>query len=164
MAHFDEPINSKQYVGPESLADLCFTTICNNLNIISNKGKRGYRTLAKGLLFPSEICDKLIEFAQKNNSTEIDDRFFNIFADIIATRLRKVKVSHSDITDTSVAIIAHHHVMHLSFNDCRNLTKHSIEYINNNSKNLQSLAFRTCPQVYPVDLTNCKLFKINIVL
>ncbi|KAK0181470.1 hypothetical protein PV327_003754 [Microctonus hyperodae] len=153
MAHFDVPFNYKQYVGPESLANLCFKTICNNLDIISIKNKRGYRTLIKGLVIPSEICDKLIEFAQKSDSNEIDDRFYFIFRDIFATRLRNVKISHSSITDDTVAIITNHQVMHLAFNDCSNLTKFSIECINNTSKNLQSLSLRGCPKIHPVDLT-----------
>ncbi|XP_074110359.1 protein zer-1 homolog isoform X1 [Cotesia typhae] len=154
MAHFESIFNSKQYVGPESLAELCFKTICNNLDIISTVDKRGYRTLICGLVLPSEICDKIIEFAQKCDSTaRIDDGFVNIFADTTATRLKNVKINHSNILDTSVAVLANHQLLHLSFNDCCDLTKSSIEFINNNSKHLQSLSFRSCPQIYPTDLT-----------
>lgn len=156
MAHLDMLFNSKQYVGPESLADLCFKTICDNLDIISIKGKRGNRSLIKGLVFPSEICDKLIEFAQRNDKIEADDGFFHMFEDVIATRLRRVRVHRSSITDTSVAIIAIHQVAHLAFSDCSLITKLGIEYINNHSKNLQSLAFRGCPRVTPVDLRSCE--------
>lgn len=154
MAHIDALFNSKQYVGPESLAELCFKKICNNLDIISIKGKHGQRSLIRGLVFPSEICDKIIEFAQKCDNIIVDDDFFLIFEDIIATRLRRVKVTNSKISDISVGIIANHHVTHLAFNDCEYLSKLSIEYINNNSKNLQSLSFRGCHNVNPVDLTS----------
>uniref|UniRef100_A0A0C9QA43 CG12084_1 protein n=1 Tax=Fopius arisanus TaxID=64838 RepID=A0A0C9QA43_9HYME len=153
MAHLDLIFSSKQYVGPESLADLCFRAICDNLDIISTRGRRGYRTLNKGLVFPSEICDKLVEFAQKNDKIEVDDRFFHIFQDVVATRLRRVSICHSAITDTSIAAITKHQVTHLAFEDCGLISKLGIEDINANAKNLQSLAFRGCPRLALVDLT-----------
>ncbi|XP_015126725.1 protein zer-1 homolog isoform X2 [Diachasma alloeum] len=147
MAHLDVIFSSKQYVGPESLADLCFRTICDNLDIISTTGRRGYRSLIKGLVFPSEICDKLIEFAQRNENIKVDDRFFHIFEDVVATRLRRVRVCHSGITDSSIAAITKHQVTHLAFEDCNLITRMGIEYVNGNSKNLTSLAFRGCSRV-----------------
>ncbi|XP_063982203.1 protein zer-1 homolog [Diachasmimorpha longicaudata] len=161
MAHLDVIFNSKQYVGPESLADLCFRTICDNLDIISSKDPRGYRNLIKGLVFPSEICDKLIEFAQKNDNIEGDDRFFHIFEDVVATRLRRVRVSHSNISDSSIAAITKHQVTHLAFEDCSLITRVGIEYVNRNSQNLQSLTFRRCPRATLRDLTKYLDFSTN---
>ncbi|XP_034938971.1 protein zer-1 homolog [Chelonus insularis] len=154
MANFDESFNVKHYLGPESLADLCFKTICNNLDIISYKNNNEYRVLAKGLVFPSEICDKMIEFAHKSDNVEVNDFFFYIFSDIFSTRLRNVKVSHSSITDISIKKITRHQPVHLAINDCGNLTRLSIEFINQGSKNLTSLSIRGCPNIHAHDLTN----------
>lgn len=148
MAYLDALFNQKQYLGPESLADLCFRLICTNPDIISSKDERGYRTLRKGLAFPSEICDKLIEFAQKNVTRDVDDYFLSIFKDA-ATRLKRVKIVNCTLSDESVLTITRQKVTELELSKCRNLTELSLEYINANSENLTSLAFRGTSVVVP---------------
>lgn len=148
MAYLDALFNQKQYLGSDSLADLCFRLICANLDIISFKDKNGYRTLRCGLAFPSEICDKIIEFAQKNGTCDVDDRFLSIFKSQ-GTRLKRVKIVNCSLTDESVLVIAKHKVTDLELTECSKLTDLSIEHINAHSENLTSLAFRGTSTVVP---------------
>ena len=159
MSHLDILCDSKQYAGLETLTNLCYKVICENLDIISTKGKRGHRTLRKGLAFPSEICDKIIEYAQHSEAIEENDCFFSIFKNVLVTKLKRVKINNCSLTDSSVLTIASHKVTELEFNNCSNLTELSIEHVNANSENLQSLAFRGCfSQLKPSKM----LFLLNV--
>lgn len=152
MAELDDLFHTDQYVGPERLTDLCFKLICENLDIISIKGRRGHRILRKGIIFPSEICDKIIEYAQHSEATEDDDCFFSIFKNLTATRLKHVKISNCSLTDVSVNTVVNHKLYELELTDCSNLTELCIEYINDNSENLHNLAFHGTSMVVPSSL------------
>ncbi|XP_033224674.1 protein zer-1 homolog [Belonocnema kinseyi] len=161
MSHLDILFDSKQYAGLETLTNLCYKVICENLDIISTKGKRGHRTLRKGLAFPSEICDKIIEYAQHSEAIEENDCFFSIFKNVLVTKLKRVKINNCSLTDSSVLTIASHKVTELEFNNCSNLTELSIEHVNANAENLQSLAFRGCfnqlkPNTDTLDVNYCE--------
>lgn len=151
MAELNDLFRTDQYVGPERLTDLCYKLICENLDIISVKGKNGHRIL-RHLTFPSEICDKLIEHAQQNGATKENDCFFSIFKNLVATRLKHVRIANCSLTDASVHTLASHKLHDLELSDCSNLTELSIEYINANSENLHSLAFHGKSTVIPSSL------------
>ncbi|XP_012530161.1 protein zer-1 homolog [Monomorium pharaonis] len=152
MAELDDLFLTDQYVGPERLTDLCYKLICENLDIISVKGKRGHRILRKGITFPSEICDKIIEYAQRSEATEDDDCFFSIFKNQTATRLKRVKISNCSLTDSSVQTLVNHKLHELELTDCSNVTSLCIEHINANSENLHSLAFHGASTIIPPNL------------
>lgn len=149
MAELDDLFHTDQYVGPERLTDLCFKLICENLDIISIKGKYGNRILQKGLTFPSEICDKIIEYAQHSEAIKDDDCFFSIFENLAATRLKHVKIANCSLTDSSFQTLVRHKLHDLELTDCNNLTQLCIEHINANSKNLYSLAFHGTTTIIP---------------
>ncbi|XP_018366887.1 PREDICTED: protein zer-1 homolog [Trachymyrmex cornetzi] len=153
MAELDDLFHTDQYVGPERLTDLCYKLICENLDIISTKGRRGHRILRKGITFPSEICDKIIEYAQRSEATEDDDCFFSIFKNLAATRLKHVKISNCSLTDTSVQTLVSHKLYDLELTDCSNVTEISIEHINANSENLHSLACYGTSMIIPSSLS-----------
>ncbi|KAL6258863.1 protein zer-1 homolog isoform X2 [Pogonomyrmex barbatus] len=152
MAELDDLFHTDQYVGPERLTDLCYKLICENLDIISVKGKRGHRILRKGITFPSEICDKIIEYAQRSEATEDDDCFFSIFKNLAATRLKHVRISNCSLTDTSVQTLVSHKLYDLELTDCSNVTELCIEHINANSENLHSLACHGTSMIIPSSL------------
>ncbi|CAL7944872.1 unnamed protein product [Xylocopa violacea] len=153
MADLDDLFHLDQYVGPESLAELCFQVICKNLDIISVKDKHGYRNLLKGVVFPSEICDKLIEYVLRNEPNEDHNSFFTIFKNVWITKLKRVKVVGSNMTDSSVQILTNHKLVKLELTDCPNITAQSIDYINANSENLHTLVFRGNSMIIPLTLT-----------
>lgn len=153
MADLDDLFHLNQYIGPESLAELCFQVICKNLDIISVKDKCEYRNLLKGVVFPSEICDKLIEYVLRNDINEDHDCFFTIFKNVWITKLKRVKVVGSNITDDSVQILANHKLVRLELTDCPNLTDRSIDYINANAENLHTLVCRGSSGIIPEKLT-----------
>ncbi|KAL0133150.1 hypothetical protein PUN28_000719 [Cardiocondyla obscurior] len=154
MAELDDLFHTDQYVGPERLTDLCYKLICENLDIISVKGKRGHRMLRKGITFPSEIGDKIIEYAQRSEATEDDDCFFSIFKNLAATRLKHVKISNCSLTDTSVQTLVSHKLYDLELTDCCNVTEFCIEHINANSENLHSLACHGTSMIIPSSFLN----------
>lgn len=149
MANFDKLFDTKQYIGPEPLTSLCYKLICDNLDIISTKGKLGQRTLHKGLVIPSEICDKIIEYAQRNDAIERDDTFFSIFKNLVVTRLKRVKIANCNLNDPSVLTLVRYKLTDLELIACNNLTDASIEYINEYSDNLQRLVLCGCSMIIP---------------
>lgn len=161
MAELDDLFHTDQYVGPERLTDLCYKLVCENLDIISIKGKRGHRMLRKGITFPSEICDKIIEYAQRSEATEDDDCFFSIFKNLVATRLKHVKISNCSLTDTSVQTLVNHKLYDLELTDCSNVTEFCIEHINANSENLHSLACHGTSMIVPSSLNACKKAQLS---
>lgn len=153
MADLDDLFHLDQYIGPESLAELCFQVICKNLDIISVKDKRGYRNLSKGLIFPSEICDKLIEYVLRNDPHKEHDCFITIFQNVSTTKLKRIKIVRSKITDYAVQIITNHKPVELELTDCPRLTERSIKYINANAENLQSLICHGTSVIIPEEIT-----------
>jgi len=156
MAELNDLFRTDQYVGPERLTDLCYKLICDNLDIISVKGKRGHRILRRGLTFPSEICDKIIEYAQQSGATKENDCFFSIFKNLTATRLKHVRIANCSLTDASIHTLVSHKLHGLELSDCNNLTEFSIEHINANSENLHSLAFHGKSTIIPLGLNTGK--------
>ncbi|XP_043505625.1 protein zer-1 homolog [Polistes fuscatus] len=152
MAELDDLYHSDQYLGPETLIDLCFKLICDNLDIISIKDKHGHRILRKGLTFPAEICHKFIEHMQRSKKGGSDDWFISIFKDTTATRLRRVKITNCNLTDASVQILMKHKLTDLELTNCCDLTELSIEHVNANSENLRSLVFHGVSIALPIRL------------
>ncbi|XP_014602206.1 PREDICTED: protein zer-1 homolog [Polistes canadensis] len=152
MAELDDLYHSDQYLGPETLIDLCFKLICDNLDIISIKDKHGHRILRKGLAFPAEICHKFIEHMQRSKKGGSDDWFINIFKDTTATRLKRVKITNCNLTDASVQILMKHKLTDLELTNCCDLTELSIEHVNANSENLRSLVFHGVSIALPIRL------------
>ncbi|XP_053995364.1 protein zer-1 homolog [Hylaeus anthracinus] len=146
MADIDDLFRLDKYVGSESLAELCFRVICKNLDIISDKEQwdkeNSLRNLLDGLVLPSEICDKLIEYVLRSDTIEFHDEFFHIFSNTSTTKLKRVKIVRSNLTNQSVQILALHKLVELELIDCPNVTEAAIEYINANAANLQSLVCR----------------------
>lgn len=163
MADLDDLFRLNQYVGPESLVELCFQVICKNLNIISSKENLS-RSLLKGLVLPCEICDKLIEHVLRSNSVELHDEFLNIFKDTSVTKLQRVKILRSNMTDCSAQILVSHKLVELELTDCSAVTEAIIEHINANAVNLQSLAFRGIQSsCVPMQLNSKNIFDFTFI-
>ncbi|XP_033331051.1 protein zer-1 homolog isoform X2 [Megalopta genalis] len=152
MADIDDFSRLDQYVESETLTELCYKVICKNLDIISVKSLEvineveNVRSLLKGLILPSEICDRLIEYALRSDTIKSHDEFFHIFQDTSVTKLKRIKVVRSNMSDKSAKILASHKLVELELIDCPYVTTQFIEYINDNAENLQSL---TCREVGP---------------
>ncbi|XP_076288194.1 protein zer-1 homolog isoform X2 [Lasioglossum baleicum] len=153
------------FVGSETLTELCFKVICKNLDIISVKEERkkedndtespnvisgkekwlkedSVRNLSKGLILPSEICDRLIEYVIRSQTINWHDEFFHIFRDMSRTKLKRVKIVRSNLTDRSTKYLTCHKLVELELIDCPLVEPYVIDYINANGENLQSLTLR----------------------
>ncbi|XP_066603108.1 protein zer-1 homolog [Prorops nasuta] len=144
-----ESAESAKSSNPESLRDLCFNLICQNLDTISEVDSSGHRTLKKGIVFPSEICEKIIEHAQRTKAANFNDSFFSIFKNAFTTKLKRIKIVDSSLTDQSIETLTSHQLTQLELVDCPKITEKSIEYINAKSENLQIMAFRGDTPILP---------------
>ncbi|XP_076643690.1 protein zer-1 homolog isoform X2 [Halictus rubicundus] len=181
MADIDDFSRLDQFVGSETLTELCFKVICKNLDIISVKEERKkedhasknldiisgkeegekeehyVRSLSKGLILPSEICDRLIEYVLRSNTITWHDEFFHIFRDTSRTKLKRVKIVRSNMTDRSIQILASHKLIELELIDCPLVTAYIIECINANAENLQSLTLRELSEFFIMSIQNSSL-------
>lgn len=166
MANPDDFFCVDLFVGSETLTELCFKVICKNLDIISVKEERKkeddapeipnaisgkdkwakedfVRSLSKGLILPSEICDRLIEYVIRSHTVRnCHDEFFHIFRDTSRTKLKRVKIVMSSLTDRSTKYLACHKPVELELIDCPLVGPYIIDYITANGENLQSLTLR----------------------
>lgn len=142
---------------PESLLDLCFNYIVNHLETICDKGpfSNDYK-LKDGIVFPVEICEKLLTVRQKG-VTLLDNNYINIFRDRLTTRLKRVKLRNTNLNDTGLKILLKHKLIELDISHCPVITTDSIHNINANCQNLQTLTIGDGMNIFPTTTYNTKL-------
>ncbi|XP_044731573.1 protein zer-1 homolog [Chrysoperla carnea] len=135
---------------PESLLETTIKCILNNLHTICDKKQTLYR-LKKGIVLPSEICDQLL--AQCQQLQKVDNKFLGIFYDRTCTRLKRVVLNHTDITDESLSILLQRHeLIELDLGNCPYITDDALNLIYSYGRSLKSLALRKdCPIVSMYD-------------
>lgn len=133
---------------PESLIDLCFEYMVQNIECICDIGpfSKDYK-LKDGIVLPSEICEKLLHVRQKRCQL-LDNSFVNIFTDRLATRLKRVKLRNTSIDDNGFKIILMHKLIELDVSNCHLLTEDALKYITVYGQNLQSLTIENA-QILP---------------
>lgn len=147
---------------PESLLDLCFKYIVNNIEIICDVGpfSNDFK-LKDGIILPVEICEKLLTIRQKR-PTQIDNNFVSIFRDKLATRLKRVKLRNTQVSDSGLKILLKHKLVELELTSCRKLTETSLRYITINNQNLQHLTIGENMNLFPAE-TFCTASKAEYV-
>ncbi|XP_063235168.1 protein zer-1 homolog isoform X2 [Bacillus rossius redtenbacheri] len=138
-----------QDCGPESLLDLCFKYIIQHLNIVCSVDPftKDYH-LIDGLALPRELCEKLIEVYQKSGK-EVTDGFANIFQNPHTTRLKRVRLRNSPITDDGLKVLLRHGLVELDLSNCCNITGASLTHINEHGDSLVSLVFGSSVNILP---------------
>ncbi|XP_067009020.1 protein zer-1 homolog isoform X2 [Anabrus simplex] len=137
---------------PDSLLDLCFKYVVCHLETICSIDPftKDYK-LKEGLALPSEICEKIIQVYQTGGHV-IDDRFVNIFQNPHTTRLRRVRLRNSSITDDGLCTLLGHNLLELDLFNCANITEGSLVHINECGESLLSLSLGSGVHLLPSSL------------
>lgn len=134
---------------PDTLLDLCFKYVVCHLDIIctTDPTTKEYR-LKDGLALPSEICEKMLQIYQ-SDGYDIDDRIVCMFENLNMTRLRRVHLRNSSITDLGLCILLSHKLIELDISNCAYVTDGSLVHLNEHGENLLSLSIGTGAQLLP---------------
>ncbi|XP_032526410.2 protein zer-1 homolog [Danaus plexippus] len=125
---------------PSSLFNISMDYIVSNLNVITKLDpKSRWRQLKDDIILPAEICERLLEAYQKKY--RINDNIANMFRDRTRTRLNRVKLRNSRITDEGLRCLMEHKPSEVELIQCEYLSQASLDIISNNSENLVSLKF-----------------------
>lgn len=147
------PVSLKS-CSPDSLLDLCFRYVSNNLQTICtiDQFTHDYK-LKDGITFPSELCDTFITRYQEAGY-ELNDQFMNIFKNITSTRLKRVRLRNSSISDKSFQGVIQHKLQKLEMFNCNNITEASLSHLNDFGENLTSLTMGPSVSLLPRNLIN----------
>ena len=134
---------------PETLLELCLKYVVDNLDTICSIDPftKDYK-LKEGLALPSEICEKILHVYQQGGHV-IDDRFVNIFENPQTTRLQRVHLRNSSITDDGLCSLLKHKLIELDIANCCNITEGSLAHINESGDNLLSLIIGSSVHLLP---------------
>ncbi|XP_076034318.1 protein zer-1 homolog [Oratosquilla oratoria] len=123
---------------PEPLLDICsrYVILHPHTFCYFDEGKWNLRT---GLALPTEICEKLINIWQDYNPGALDDSFVNIFRDLASTRIKRVNVRNSSISDDGMELLLSHSLMELDISNCATITNRTLDNLNRYGENLTAL-------------------------
>lgn len=134
---------------PETLLELCFKFVVKRPDTICTVDPftKDYR-LRDGLALPSEICENIIHFYQQSGNI-VDDKFVNIFQNPHTTRLKRVRLRNSAITDDGLCALLSHRLIELDLFNCINITEGSLAHINDFGNSLLSLSVGSQVHILP---------------
>jgi Zyg-11 family protein len=134
---------------PETLLELCLKYVVHHLDTICSVDPftKDYK-LRDGLALPSEICEKILQVYQQSGHI-VDDRFVNIFQNPHTTRLKRVHLRNSSITDDGLCALLNHKLIGLDIDNCSNITEGSLVHINESGNSLLSLIIGSSVRLLP---------------
>lgn len=133
---------------PESLVDISFQYILNNIGTIcSYDSSTDNWSLKPGVTLPVELCERFLNAPR--NGAPANFRYTTIFRDRQATRLKRVKLRNTDVTDSELLFLLEHGLLELEILISPHLTSYSLRNIVKNSSSLQSLSLSDCPNLLP---------------
>ena len=135
---------------PEPLLDLCGKYVIHHPETFCElQPETGLWSLRPGVALPMEICEKLISVWQEMGPEGLDDKFINIFRDVICTRLKRVTVRNSSISDDGLNLLLSHHLVELDVSNCSKLTERTLENINKVGESLTALVIGKTKNILP---------------
>ena len=134
---------------PETLLELCLKYVVDNLDTICciDPYTKDYR-LKDGLALPSEIWEKILHVYQQCGNI-LDDRFVNIFKNPHTTRLQRISLRNSSITDDGLRVLLKQKLIELNIDNCCNITEGSLVHINKSGDCLLSLIVGSSVRLFP---------------
>lgn len=137
---------------PETLLQLCLKYVVDHLDTICSVDPftKDYK-LRDGLALPSEICEKILHVYQQGGHI-LDDRFVNVFRNTHTTRLRRVHLRNSSITDDGLCALLKQKLIELDISNCSNITEGSLVHINESGNSLLSLIIGSSVHLLPDSL------------
>lgn len=135
---------------PEPLLDLCGKFVIHHPETFCVlNSETGLWGLRSGLALPTEICEKLISLWQERNPEGLDDTFINIFKDGISTRLKRITIRNSSVSDDGLNLLLSHHLVELDISNCNKLTERTLDNINKMGESLIALVIGKTKNVLP---------------
>lgn len=135
---------------PESLLDLCGKYVISHPETFCVlHPESGLWCLRPGLALPMEICEKLITLWQDGDPKGLDDKFINIFKDLACTRLKRITLRNSSVSDHGLNLLLSHHLVEVDISNCNKLTERTLENINKVGETLTALVIGKTKTVLP---------------
>ncbi|KAG8175428.1 hypothetical protein JTE90_002858 [Oedothorax gibbosus] len=126
-----------------------------------NVHEPGYQ-LRDGLSLPQEICEHLLTVIKDELTDDYQfDSLIKVFKDVSRTRLRRVDLSNSHITDRDLAILSNHSITELNISGCKRLTRGALYSVSKLFNRLQSLNIGTSSHIFQDDRSSSKGTQIN---
>ncbi|XP_064649443.1 protein zer-1 homolog [Lineus longissimus] len=122
----------------DTLIDLCINTCVRTPRILCDLDIAGNHNLREGLTLPTNVCDSLLK-AYQTLGICITDKILHMFTDTKRTRLSRVNLRQSRVTDDGFEVVAVHNPLELDITGCRYLTLNCVHFINRYCKNLRAL-------------------------
>lgn len=136
---------------PEPLLDLSGKYVIRNPeSFCVLNHENGMWSLRPGVALPTEICEKLLNLWQDSDPELLNDKFLNIFSDIQCTRLKRVTLRSSSVTDAGIKSLLTHNLVELDISNCKYLTKRTLECINENCDSLNTLVIGKTKDILPL--------------
>ncbi|KAL5290316.1 ZER1.2 family protein [Megaselia abdita] len=133
---------SNIYVGPDGVLDEKFKSLqhfCIDF-LYKNIQDQDYKPiLHNGVLLPSDVCDKFLDYFQFPCNGEINDSLLEIFENTLKTPLKYVHLRNSTISNHGLSKLLNHRLMSLSLWYCRNLTSDASRLLTMFGENLRNL-------------------------
>ncbi|CAH0392441.1 unnamed protein product [Bemisia tabaci] len=132
---------------PPTLLQQCFHYVAENLETICDKTNSGLE-LSNGVVLPREICDRLLAEYQQKRKT-LDDEFASVFKNNERTKLTRVSVKNSGISDDGLAMLVRHQLEILDLRKCSSVSFKSLDTINQHGNKLRCLVVGDGVHLFP---------------
>ena len=112
------------------------------------KHRVSFDQIHDGLVLPSEVCDHLLQ-TMISEGLDVDDRVAKAFGDPFKTRLRRLELRNSNLTNHGFHQLAKHKFRELRLFNCLHLTEDVLLDLNDHSDNLVELTIDPAAGVFP---------------
>ena len=124
---------------PRSLWQQCLDYCIQHPNTLCHIVKPGgHYILYNWVYLPMEVCHSLQD-AFINSSQTLDDRVMNLFTDTSRTRLKRLILRDSFVTDSTLTKLLEHDITQLDVSGCSRLSSNVVRAINSKCRNLRIL-------------------------
>ncbi|KAG0730508.1 Protein zer-1 [Chionoecetes opilio] len=135
---------------PEPLLDICGKYVIAHPETFCVKHQlSGLWFLRPGSALPTELCERLIGLWQDLDPEKLDDRFINIFRDLSNTRLKRINLRSSSVSDDGLSVLLSHNLIELDISNCRKLSERTLANINKKGGNLLTLVIGKTNDILP---------------
>lgn len=135
---------------PEPLLDICGKyVIAHPETFCVLHQLSGLWFLRPGTALPTELCERLISLWQDINTEALDDRFINIFRDLANTRLKRITLRNSSVSDDGLGVLLSHNLIELDISNCSKLSERTLDNINKYGDSLLTLVIGKTKDILP---------------
>ncbi len=129
----------RNYGSPDTLWQIGLSYCAKNLSTFCqfDESTQLYN-LRDDLTLPTELCQSLLATVVDQGYI-LDDKFVHVFCDRFRTHLKRINIRNSDVTDEGLKWLVQHKPTELNFSGCQQLTKKTVNYVNENGGKLCSL-------------------------